>query len=285
MGKTTRNGVPKIKEDDAALGAQFEAAVVADAPPAPLAPPVEDLSLPLAVWPEKVDAPKARVFAKWSDGVMDMFRACTKAVQDAIIRNLAVAVQAGEVPTNGVSDGKAITPVSAELFGELKAKAETFLASLPIVDRGLAAERVKEALGFVLMMADKNPGLDLAPEKAQAELAEKRIRTSFFTDGVDFRPAVEQAEEAAQSASRVTEDYLIGQVRDKADAAGQDPAAVEAFIADEVVNISDPSGRRFKLIGRIRDLDQLARPAYTPRPATARVSHDAKRARFDRRRG
>jgi hypothetical protein len=283
MGKTTR--VPRLRGvSDAALAETFEAAVAVDVPPAPPAPPVEDLSLPQAVWPEKVDTPKARVFAKWADGVQVMFFACAKAVQDAIIRNLGVAVQAGEIETQGVSDGKADTPVSTTLFIELKAKAVAFLASLPIVDRGLAAERVKEALGFILLMQDKNPGLDLSAEQVQAELAEKRVKANFFRDSVDFKPAVEQAEEAATSASRVTEDFLIGQLRDKADAAGQDPAAVEAFITDEVSALAEPSHRRFKLIGRIRDLDQLTRPAYTPRPANSRpAGHDPKRARFTRR--
>jgi len=285
MGKTTR--VQRLKGvSDADLAQTFEAAAATDVPPTtPPAPPVvEDLSLPQAVWPPKDDAPKARVFAKWANGVQAMFFACTKAVQDAIIRNLGVAVQAGEIETQGTSDGKAITPVSATLFETLKAKAETFLASLPIVERGPAAERVKEALGFILLMRDKNPGLDLSAEQAQAELAEKRVKANFFKDGVDFKPAVEQAEEAATSASRVTEDFLIGQLRDKADAAGQDPAAVEAFITDEVSALAEPSHRRFKLIGRIRDLDQLARPAYTPRlPVVGKRRPGDQRARFTRR--
>lgn len=283
MGKTTRNGVPKIKADDAALAATFEAAVAAETPPAPPAPPVEDLSLPLAVWPEKVDTPKARIFARWGDGVADMFRSCAKAVQDAIIRNLAVAVSAGEVPTNGVSDGKAITPVSATLFAELRAKAETFLASLPIVDRGLAAERVKEAQAFVVLMAEKNPGLDLAPELYQADLAFRRVSRNFLIEGVDFKPAVEQAEDAAKSASRVTEDFLAGQVRAKAEEAGQDSEAVEKVIG-QILASGDPSDRRNALLSQLFAFKKLTQEISFSRPTTARVSHDAKRARFDRRR-
>ena len=283
MGKTAR--VQRLKGvSDADLAQTFEAAVAVDVPVAPPAPPVEDLSLPQAIWPKQDDTPKARVFAKWADGVQTMFFACAKAVQDAIIRNLAVAVQAGEVQTNGVSDSKAITPVSVNLFETLKAKAEAFLASLPIVDRGLAAERVKEALGFILYMQEKNQSLDLSAEQTQAELAEKRVKVNFFADGVDFKPAVLQAEEAAKSASQVTEDFLIGQLRDKAEAGGQDEVAVELFIAEKVMTLLSPSDRRYVIIGRIRDLDQLARPAYTPRATTARpAGHDPKRARFTRR--
>jgi hypothetical protein len=281
-----RDRVKRIQDSDENLAATFEAAVVADTPPAPPAPPVEDLSLPQAVWPEKTDAPKARVFAKWGVGVMDMFRACIKPVQDAIIRNLAVAVQAGEIATDGTSDGKAVTPVSATLFAELKAKAEAFLSSLPITDRGLAADKVKEALGFILLMQEKNPGLDLGLEKTQAELAEKRVRKNFFVDGVDFKPAIKQAEEAAQSASETTENFLVDQLRDKAADAGQGDVEVSAFI-DEVTNLANPSDRRYRLIGRIFELETLLRPAFTPRPATSRPGYRRPgdpRARFSARR-
>ena len=281
MGKTR---VPRLSGvSDAALAEQFAVAVAADVPPTPPAPLVEDLSLPQAVWPPQDDAPKARIFAEWADGVMDLFRACAEDVQKAIVRNLAAAAQAGKIATTGTSDGKAITPVSATLFAEMKAKAEVFLASLPIVDRGLAAERVKTAGAFVALMATKNPNLDLTAETTAAELAEKRVRVNFLTKGVDFRPAIEQADAAAAASGRLVEEHLVGQFRDKANEAGQSDDVIATILAD-IAKLESPADRRYKLVGQIVGLTKLLEPMSFIRPANSRpAGHDPKRARFTRR--